>query len=81
MKIAFDTDGSCAKRIEMEIEGGRIVSTEFVGGSPGNPQVLAALSNGMDVAEAIKCLRSFACNGDTSCPGRLARALEEAVSK
>jgi uncharacterized protein (TIGR03905 family) len=79
MKLAFDTDGSCAKRIEIEIEEGKIVSTEFIGGAPGNPQVLEALSSGMEVAEAIKCLQSFACNGDTSCPGRLARALEEAV--
>jgi uncharacterized protein (TIGR03905 family) len=81
MKLAFDTDGSCAKRIEIEIEEGRIVSTKFIGGTPGNALVLAALSNGTEVAEAIKCLQSFSCNGDTSCPGRLARALEEAVGR
>lgn len=81
MKLSFDTDGSCAKRIDIEIEEGKIVSTEFVGGTPGNPMVLDVLSKGRDVTEAIKCLQSLACNGDTSCPGRLAHALEEAISK
>ncbi len=81
MKLSFAVDGSCAKTVEIEIEAGMIVSTEFIGGTPGNPQVLAALSQGMEVTEAIKCLQSFACNGDTSCPGRLALALEEAIGR
>ncbi len=80
MKLSFATDGSCAKRIDIEIEEGKIVSAEFVGGTPGNPLVLDALSKGRDVAEVIECLRSLACNGDTSCPGRLALALEKAIS-
>ncbi len=81
MKLSFATGGSCAERIDMEIEDGRIVSTGFVGGKPGNPLVLEVLSKGKDVAEAIALLRGLACNGDSSCPGRLARALEEAIGK
>ncbi len=81
MKLSFDTDGSCAKRIDIDVEGGRIVSVEFVGGTPGNPLVLEVLSPGKDVTEVIKCLQSLACNGDNSCPGRLARALEQATGK
>lgn len=81
MKLSFDHDGSCAKGIEIKVENGRIVSTEFVGGHPGNPQVISALAAGMEITEAITRLRSIACNGNTSCPGRLAHALEEAVGK
>jgi uncharacterized protein (TIGR03905 family) len=81
MKISFVAEGSCAKRIDLEVTGGKIVTCEFMGGTPGNPEVIAALAEGMEVTEAIKCLRNFACNGDTSCPGRLALALEEAMSK
>ncbi len=79
MKLSLSHDGSCAKGIEIEIVEGKIVSVEFVGGAPGNPRVIAALSQGMEVAEAVKCLRSLDCNGNASCPGRLAVALEEAV--
>jgi uncharacterized protein (TIGR03905 family) len=64
----------------MEIDNGMIVSTEFIGGQPGNPQVLAALAEGMEVSETICLLKSIACNDDTSCPGRLARSLAEAVA-
>lgn len=81
MKVSFETEGSCAKRIDLEVAGGKIVTCEFIGGTPGNPEVIAALAEGMEVTEAIKCLRNFACNGDTSCPGRLALALEEAMGK
>ncbi len=80
MKLSFVTDGSCAQRIDIEIEDGQIVATEYIGGHPGNPVVAAALAQGSNVVEAIKCLRSLACNGDTSCPGRLAKLLEESIS-
>lgn len=80
MKLSLATDGSCAKKIDIEVEDGKIVSAEFVGGTPGNPVVLEALSKGKDVTAAIECLRSLACNGDTSCPGRLALALEKAIN-
>jgi len=81
MKVSLDHSGSCTKKIDIEIDNGRIVSTEFTGGRPGSPQVLDALAEGMDITETIRLLRGFACNDDTSCPGRLASALEEAVGK
>lgn len=80
MKLNLDTDGICAKGIEIEVEEGKIVSVEFVGGTPGNPVVLEALAKGKDVNAAIECLRTLACNGDASCPGRLALALEKAIN-
>jgi uncharacterized protein (TIGR03905 family) len=76
MRLSYETSGSCATRIEIEIEGGCIVETEFVNGCAGNTQAVAALVQGMQVSEAIRRLKGIACQGDTSCPDQLARALE-----
>jgi uncharacterized protein (TIGR03905 family) len=77
MQLSYETSGSCATRIEIEIEDGKIVGTEFINGCAGNTQAVAALVRGMEVSEAIKRLRGIACQGDTSCPDQLARALEQ----
>jgi len=77
MKLSYQTVGSCASRIEIEIEDGVIMGTEFVDGCAGNTQAVAALVRGMAVGEAISRLKGIACQGDTSCPDQLARALEQ----
>ncbi|QWV94847.1 TIGR03905 family TSCPD domain-containing protein [Geomonas oryzisoli] len=77
MKVSYNTSGSCASRIEIEIEDGVIVATKFVDGCAGNTQAVAALVRGMEVSEAIRRLKGIACQGDTSCPDQLARALEQ----
>jgi uncharacterized protein (TIGR03905 family) len=79
MKLTFDTGGTCAERIDIEIKDGMIVATEFIGGHPGNPVVTELLAEGEAVTDVIKYLKGLACNGDSSCPGRLARALEKAL--
>lgn len=78
MKLSYHTSGSCASRIEIEIDNGVILQTTFVDGCAGNTQAVAALVRGMEVGEAIRRLKGIACQGDTSCPDQLARALEEA---
>ena len=81
MKLSYDTAGSCATRIDIEIEAGIIVSAEFIDGCAGNTLAVAALVKGMPVGEAVRRLKGIACQGDTSCPDQLARALESAVSR
>ncbi len=78
MRFSYETAGSCATQINLEIEGGFIVSAEFVNGCAGNTQAVAALVKGMPVKEAVRRLKGIACQGDTSCPDQLARALETA---
>jgi len=78
MKVSYQTSGSCASRIEIEIEDGVIMETTFVDGCAGNTQAVSALVRGMDVNEAIRRLKGIACQGDTSCPDQLAKALEQA---
>lgn len=79
MYLSYTTTGSCATQIEVEIEDGIIVGTEFINGCPGNTQAVAALVKGMPVAVAVERLKGIACQGETSCPDQLARALEKAL--
>ena len=81
MQVSYVTSGSCATRIEIEIEDGIIKGAEFVNGCAGNTQAVAALVRGMEVKEAVKRLKGIACQGETSCPDQLARALEQAVER
>lgn len=80
MRVSYKTSGSCASRIDIEIENGTIVETQFFEGCAGNTQAVSALVRGMAVTEAIERLRGIACQGNTSCPDQLARALEEAMT-
>ena len=79
MHLSYATSGSCATRIEIEIEDGIIREAAFIDGCPGNTAAVAALVAGMPVLEAVRRLRGIACQGDTSCPDQLARALEATV--
>ena len=79
MQVSYETSGSCATRIEIEIEDGIIVGTQFINGCAGNTQAVAALVRGMQVGEAIKRLKGIACQGNTSCPDQLAKALEQSI--
>lgn len=79
MRLSYQTSGSCASRIDIEIADGIIVNTEFVDGCAGNTQAVSALVKGMQVTEAISRLRGIACQGETSCPDQLARALERSL--
>ena len=78
MQFSYKTIGSCASQIDVEIEDGLIVSADFIDGCAGNTQAIAALVKGMAVDEAVRRLKGIACQGETSCPDQLARALEAA---
>ncbi len=78
MRLSYETSGSCATRIDIEIESGVIVDAAFIDGCAGNTRAVAALVKGMPVAEAVRRLKGIACQGNTSCPDQLARALESA---
>jgi len=81
MHISYDTLGTCASRIDIEIEQGVIRAAVFIDGCAGNTQAVGALVKGMAVEEAIRRLKGIACQGDTSCPDQLARALEIALEQ
>ena len=81
-KIVYNTKSVCSRRINIEIDGDRIVSVKFEGGCSGNTQGVAALVAGMSVDEAISRLEGIKCGfKPTSCPDQLAKALKEYKEK
>ena len=80
--ISYTTRGVCARKINIDVEDGKIVKVAFVGGCSGNTQGVSALVEGMEIDEAIKRLSGIRCNfKPTSCPDQLARALMEYKSE
>ena len=81
-KIVYNTRAVCSRRINIEVDGDRIVSVKFEGGCSGNTQGVAALVAGMSVDEAISRLEGIKCGfKPTSCPDQLAQALKEYKEK
>ena len=61
-----------------DVENGKVKNVQFVGGCNGNLKGIAALVEGMDVAEVITRVEGIRCGMKaTSCPDQLAQALKE----
>ena len=76
--IEYTTKGPCSRKIDIDVEDGKIVSVQFLGGCSGNTQGVARLLVGMSVDEAIERLSGIHCGPrPTSCPDQVARALSE----
>lgn len=74
--------GTCSRRIEFDIEDGKVHNVNFHGGCPGNTMGLASLIEGCPAEEVIRRLKGIPCRDkNTSCPDQLARAIRQAVSK
>ncbi|MBQ7352359.1 MAG: TIGR03905 family TSCPD domain-containing protein [Clostridia bacterium] len=77
----YITRGTCSRKINFEIEDGKIKSCEFVGGCTGNTQGISKLVVGMKVEDVIARTKGIICRGGTSCPDQLSKALEEYLNK
>ena len=70
----------CSREMKVEVENGKIVSLEVLGGCHGNLQSIGALLKGMEVDEAIARLEGIVCRGSrnraTSCGDQLAKGLK-----
>ncbi|BCR03271.1 TSCPD domain-containing protein [Desulfuromonas versatilis] len=81
MKTTYTTTGTCARFIDIELEGEIISEIRFIGGCAGNTRGISCLVKGMDIAEVAGKLKGTICRNGTSCPDQLARALEELSMK
>jgi len=78
MQYEYKTKGTCSQRIFFDIEEGKVKNVQFVGGCNGNLKGIAALVEGMDLAEVISRVEGIRCGMKaTSCPDQLAKALKE----
>ncbi len=73
----YKTQGTCSKAIEIQLDGDTVKSVRFINGCKGNTAGVAKLAAGMKVDDVIARLKGIPCQGATSCPDQLARALEQ----
>jgi len=86
MKFEYNPVGVCSKKIEFEINDGKLHNVKFTGGCPGNLVAIPKLIEGKDASEIAEILRGNLCLGrgaamKTSCADQLAIAIEEALEQ
>ncbi len=80
MKYSYNTNGTCSRVIDFEVENGILKNVRFTGGCHGNLQGIAALVEGLEVEDVIQKLEGIRCREKpTSCPDQLANALKEII--
>ena len=78
MDHEYKTKGVCSRKINFSVEDGKVCKVKFDGGCNGNGKGVAALVEGMDVAEAIRRMEGIKCGmKNTSCLDQLAQALKQ----
>ena len=79
MLYTYNTFGTCAQKIEIEIdEDETIKDVKFYGGCNGNLKGIAKLVEGQKIDDVIDRLEGIKCGfKSTSCPDQLAQALKE----
>lgn len=82
MIYKYKTTGVCSRAIDIELDGRIVKNVKFEGGCSGNTQGIETLVRDMDAGKVVALLKDIKCGfKDTSCPGQLAIALNEALSK
>lgn len=80
--MRYQTKGTCAAYIDIDLDGDIIRSVSFYGGCNGNLQGISKLVEGMKAEDAINKLKGIRCGyKPTSCPDQLALALESMINK
>lgn len=84
MKTIFETQGTCARAIALDVDEttGIINEVQFIGGCQGNTSGIAALVRGQKADDVIDRLEGIRCGlKNTSCPDQLAHALRQTMGK
>lgn len=77
MQTTYKTTGTCARAIEIELDGDYVKEITFIGGCKGNSAGISALVTGLPIQDVIDKLKGVDCRNNTSCPDQLAQALEQ----
>ena len=82
MHYTFYPQGVCSRKIDLDIETGRVHNIHYLGGCNGNLKALGALAEGMTVEEVIQRLDGIHCGErSTSCSDQLARNLKQVLAE
>lgn len=76
IRLHYKTHGTCSTAIDLEIHSDVITACKFTGGCRGNSTGLCKMVVGQNAKEVMERLRGIPCQGDTSCPDQLSRAIE-----
>ena len=73
----YKTKGTCSQMIMFDVEDGKVMNVQFMGGCNGNLKGIGALVEGMEIDEVINRVEGITCGmKKTSCPDQLAQALK-----
>lgn len=76
MHYEYKTAGTCATRIEMDINDGVVTNVRFTGGCNGNLKAVPRLVDGMKADDIAAKLSGVTCGfKGTSCGDQLAKAV------
>lgn len=76
--VEYKPEGVCARKIEFDLEEGKLHNVHFTGGCPGNLAAIGKLIEGQDADKIAGILKGNLCRGkNTSCADQLAKAIEE----
>lgn len=84
MKTVFETRGTCARAIALDVDEttGIINEVQFLGGCQGNTTGISMLVKGQKAEDVISRLEGIRCGiKNTSCPDQLAQALRGVIGK
>lgn len=82
MHYKYQTNNTCAKQIEYDIDNQKVTNIKFIGGCPGNLKMLSKILDGWKVDDIIKICKGNTCGiKKTSCADQLALSLEKAKQK
>lgn len=73
----YATQGVCARAMEVETDGEKVLSVRIHGGCRGQANVLKRLVEGEKLDDIIPKLRGVQCRNGTSCADMLGRVLEQ----
>lgn len=82
MQYVYNTSGTCARQIVIDVENNKVENVTFMGGCNGNLKGVGALVKGMTVEQVVEKLEGITCGfKPTSCPDQLAQALKKIIEK
>ncbi|MDD8048280.1 MAG: TIGR03905 family TSCPD domain-containing protein [Thomasclavelia sp.] len=77
MIVEFNPQGTCSRKMIVDVEDGVIKDLKVLGGCSGNLAGIGRLVKGMKAEEVIQKLEGTKCGSKaTSCPDQLAKGLK-----
>ncbi len=78
--IEYIPKGVCSRKMEFDVDDGKIVDIKVIGGCSGNLQGIMSLLKGMEVEKVIERLNGIKCGfKSTSCPDQIAIGLKKSL--